>query len=56
MRDYRMHYSRELCAGINERNARTSSRAEAACGVLLAVAIGVLGAVALVYWFACEVC
>ena len=52
MKDYRMHYSRELCAGINERNARTSSRAEAACGVLLAVAIGVLGAASLVHWWA----
>lgn len=49
--NHRMHYSREACPAILERNARTASRAEAACGVLLAVVIGVLGAAALVHWW-----
>lgn len=46
----RMHYSRELCPGINERNARTASRAEAAASFLLATMVGVFVALTVMHW------
>lgn len=39
-----------------DHECRRSMRAQRMAEVLLAVVIGILGAAALVHWFACEVC
>lgn len=55
MKDYRMHYSDQACPSILARNARTASRAHAACNVIFAVVLAVLGAAALVHYLTpCE--
>lgn len=54
-KDYRMHYSDQACPALLARSERTASRAEAACGVLLAVVMGCLGAIAVVHFLTpCE--